>query len=101
MKEVTKKIGLRQSTLFRMINLGTFPKLFELVPGCPAWLESDVNAWLTGKAQRCAVSSERTDKRGTRADRRPSSKDRLTQHALWDLAELHRSEQHTRQWTIT
>lgn len=30
---------------------------------------------------------------------------RLTPHALWDLAEvaayLHRSEQHTRQWIIT
>ncbi|KML48113.1 transcriptional regulator [Burkholderia cepacia] len=50
MKDVTEKVGLGQSTLYRMIAAGTFPKPFELVPGRTAWLEEDVDAWLAEKA---------------------------------------------------
>ncbi|MDN7913731.1 helix-turn-helix transcriptional regulator [Burkholderia cepacia] len=50
MKDVVKKVGLGQSTLYRMIAAGTFPKPFELVPGRTAWLEEDIDAWLAEKA---------------------------------------------------
>ncbi|OXJ15986.1 helix-turn-helix transcriptional regulator [Burkholderia sp. HI2500] len=107
MKEVAKKVGLGQSTLFCMINAGTFPKPFELVPGRTAWLEEDIDAWLARQAGQGRVSqSVPTKDENLRIDelaRKIAS--RLTPHALWDLAELaaylHRSEQHTRQWIIT
>ncbi|WP_081086754.1 helix-turn-helix transcriptional regulator [Burkholderia cepacia] len=50
MKDLTEKVGLGQSTLYRMIAAGTFPKPFELVPGRTAWLEEDIDAWLAEKA---------------------------------------------------
>ncbi|WP_196788649.1 AlpA family phage regulatory protein [Burkholderia cepacia] len=107
MKEVVKKVGLGQSTLFRMINAGTFPKPFELAPDRAAWLEKDIDAWLARQAGQERVSqSVPTKDESLRIDelaRKIAS--RLTPHALWDLAELaaylHRSEQHTRQWITT
>lgn len=108
MKDVVEKVGLGQSTLYRMIVAGTFPKPFELVPGRTAWLESDIDAWLATKA---GVDQEPAVAAPTRNDREHIDElarkiaSRLTPHALWDLAEvaeyLHRSEQHTRQWVIT
>ncbi|MCA8326242.1 AlpA family transcriptional regulator [Burkholderia cepacia] len=50
MKDVTVKVGLGQSTLYRMIAAGAFPKPFELVPGRTAWLEEDIDAWLAERA---------------------------------------------------
>ncbi|CAM8755257.1 Prophage CP4-57 regulatory protein (AlpA) [Burkholderia pseudomallei] len=50
MKDIVDKVGLGQSTLYRMIAAGTFPKPFELVPGRTAWLEEDIDAWLAEKA---------------------------------------------------
>ncbi|HDR9878287.1 TPA: AlpA family phage regulatory protein [Burkholderia cenocepacia] len=107
MKDLTKKLGLDQSTLYRMITAGTFPKPFELVPGRTAWLEEDIDVWLAEKAGGVSgATSEPTKGEREQIDelaRKIAA--RLTPHALWDLAELaaylHRSEQHTRQWIIT
>lgn len=49
-KQVATKVGLGQSTIYRMIAAGTFPKPFELVPGRVAWIESDIDAWLAERA---------------------------------------------------
>lgn len=51
-KEVAAKVGLGQSTLYRMIADGRFPKPFELVPGRTAWIESDIDDWLAERAGR-------------------------------------------------
>ncbi|OJA71098.1 transcriptional regulator [Burkholderia ubonensis] len=61
MKDVTVKVGLGQSTLYRMIAAGTFPKPFELVPGRTAWLEEDIDAWLAEKAGKKTVAGRPTD----------------------------------------
>ncbi|KUZ70789.1 transcriptional regulator [Burkholderia ubonensis] len=61
MKDVAVKVGLGQSTLYRMIAAGTFPKPFELVPGRTAWLEEDVDAWLAEKAGKKQVADRLTD----------------------------------------
>ncbi|WP_198389702.1 helix-turn-helix transcriptional regulator [Burkholderia ubonensis] len=120
MKQVSVKLCLGQSTLYRMIAVGTFPKPFELVPGRTAWLESDIDAWLQERAQCDGVMehsqySERRIRSRRESEAQASDREnidelalriamRLTPHALWDLAEvaeyLHRSEQHTRQWII-
>ncbi|MCA8086974.1 AlpA family transcriptional regulator [Burkholderia cenocepacia] len=108
MKDVIEKVGLEQSTLYRLMECGAFPKPFELVPGRTAWLESDIDAWLAAKAgvdlePPAAAPTENDRERLDELARKIAS--RLTPHALWDLAEvaeyLHRSEQHTRQWVIT
>jgi prophage regulatory protein len=61
MKDVTVKVGLGQSTLYRMIAAGTFPKPFELVPGRTAWLEEDIDAWLAEKAGKKAPAERSAD----------------------------------------
>jgi predicted DNA-binding transcriptional regulator AlpA len=45
-KEVIAKVGLGQSTLYRMMAAGQFPKPFEIVPGRNAWIEGDIDEWL-------------------------------------------------------
>ncbi|WP_241300842.1 helix-turn-helix transcriptional regulator [Burkholderia cenocepacia] len=61
MKDLSEKVGLGQSTLYRMIAAGTFPKPFELVPGRTAWLEEDIDAWLAEKAGKKPASDRLTD----------------------------------------
>ncbi|SDC25890.1 helix-turn-helix transcriptional regulator [Paraburkholderia lycopersici] len=50
-KEVAAKVGLGQSTLYRMMADGTFPKPFHFVPGRIAWVESDIDEWLAGRVR--------------------------------------------------
>lgn len=65
-KEVAEKVALGQSTLYRMIAEGKFPKPFELVPGRTAWLEEDIDAWLAERAGRKpAAAAESSDATST------------------------------------
>ncbi|KVP59303.1 transcriptional regulator [Burkholderia ubonensis] len=52
MKDLVVKVGLGQSTIYRMIADGEFPKPFEIMPKRNAWLESDIDAWLAQRAGR-------------------------------------------------
>lgn len=56
-KEVIQKVSLSQSTIYAMIAKGAFPKPFELTPGRVAWIEEDIDAWLTEKAGRAASAA--------------------------------------------
>ncbi|WP_081262271.1 AlpA family transcriptional regulator [Ralstonia solanacearum] len=51
-KQVAEKISLGQSTIYRMIANGEFPKPFSLGSNRTAWLEEDIDAWLAIKAGR-------------------------------------------------
>ena len=53
-KQVAAKIGLGQSTIYRMIVEGRFPKPFQLTTNRTAWLESDIDEWLAEKASKTA-----------------------------------------------
>lgn len=51
MKDVTEKIGLGKTTLYKMIEQGRFPRPFplngsEVLTSPVGWLESDVDAWI-------------------------------------------------------
>ncbi|WP_423192954.1 helix-turn-helix transcriptional regulator [Cupriavidus sp. H18C2] len=48
-KQVVEKVSLSQSTIYALIAKGNFPKPFDLMPGRVAWLEEDINAWLTAQ----------------------------------------------------
>jgi len=51
-KQVAEKLSLGQSTIYRMISKGEFPKPFSLGGNRTAWLEEDVDLWLTEKASK-------------------------------------------------
>jgi prophage regulatory protein len=45
-------VGLGESTIYRMIAEGRFPKPFEIVPKRNAWIESDIDDWIAERAGR-------------------------------------------------
>ncbi|WP_257756936.1 helix-turn-helix transcriptional regulator [Burkholderia glumae] len=113
-KDVAAKIGLGQSTIYRLVAQGAFPKPFEIVPKRNAWHEEDIDAWLAERAGRHQpVPATNTTPApaallldgDTLAELARQIAQQLAPYALWDLSEvakyLHRSEQHTRQWVIT
>jgi prophage regulatory protein len=46
LKNVLERTGLSRSTLYRKMQLGTFPKQLRISARCAGWRESDVDAWL-------------------------------------------------------
>jgi prophage regulatory protein len=46
LKSVLERTGLSRSTLYRKIQLGTFPKQLRISTRCAGWRESDVDSWL-------------------------------------------------------
>ncbi|OXI70125.1 hypothetical protein CFB81_16450 [Burkholderia sp. AU28863] len=55
MKDLVEKIGLGQSTIYRMMADGTFPKPFELMPKRSGWFEDVIDEWLAARAGRLAA----------------------------------------------
>ncbi|WP_322082887.1 AlpA family phage regulatory protein [Burkholderia sp. BCC1972] len=54
MKDLIGKVGLGQSTIYRMMAAGTFPKPFELMPKRSGWFEDVIDEWLAARAGRLA-----------------------------------------------
>ena len=46
LKSVLERTGLTRSTLYRKMQLGTFPRQLRISVRCAGWRESDVEAWL-------------------------------------------------------
>ncbi len=46
-KEVQEKTGLGASSIYAMMKKGEFPKCLNLSERRVAWLESDVDQWIT------------------------------------------------------
>lgn len=46
LKAVLERTGLSRSTLYRKMQLGTFPKQLRISARCAGWRDSDVEAWL-------------------------------------------------------
>lgn len=45
-KDVVEKVSLGQSTIYKMVSLGTFPRPFQIAPNRVAWVESEIDDWL-------------------------------------------------------
>jgi len=59
-RQVVRKTGLTESSIWRLTNQGQFPQPVKLSPGCTAWFEHEFDAWLDGKSsQREAVGSDK------------------------------------------
>lgn len=54
MAEVASKVALQKSTIYGMIQAGTFPAPFKIAPGGRAsgWLLADIEKWLASRSQK-------------------------------------------------
>lgn len=50
-RQVIEKVSLGQSTIYRLIAEGKFPKPFPLMPKRNGWLESDIDAWISERIE--------------------------------------------------
>jgi prophage regulatory protein len=46
---VAEKTGLAASSIWRLARQGQFPAPVRLSPGCTAWFEHEIDAWLDAK----------------------------------------------------
>lgn len=59
LKSVLERTGLSRSTLYRKIQLGTFPKQLKISVRCAGWRESDVDTWLSNPVFYSAARKQR------------------------------------------
>lgn len=52
MRELTGRIGLSKSEIYRRIQAGTFIKPISLGPRAVGWRESDIESWLASLVRR-------------------------------------------------
>lgn len=45
-EEVSEKVGLAKSTIFKLARVGKFPKQIKLTAQSSAWVESEINTWI-------------------------------------------------------
>lgn len=57
-KQVAAKVALGQSTIYRLVAKGEFPKPFPLVGNRMAWVESDVEQWLAARVSAARQQTE-------------------------------------------
>ena len=46
LREVMKITGFGRSHIYKLINIGEFPKQIQISPGSVAWLESELETWM-------------------------------------------------------
>lgn len=47
--EVRQRVGLGRSTIYRLMELGSFPKARKLGPRAIAWSEGEIDSWIKAK----------------------------------------------------
>ena len=51
LKQVTEKVGVGKTTIYRWINANQFPKPINLSSTSVGWLETDINDWIKSKIE--------------------------------------------------
>ena len=51
-KDVEKMVGLSRSTIYKLMNQGSFPKAIRLGPRAVGWRISDIENWINQQAAR-------------------------------------------------
>lgn len=46
---VIEKTGLKRSQIYAYMKTGEFPKSLKIGPSSVAWLESEIDGWITAK----------------------------------------------------
>ena len=49
-RRVSEKTGYSISSIWRLARQGDFPAPVKLSPGCTAWFEHEIDAWLDAKS---------------------------------------------------
>lgn len=49
LNEVTKKVGLGSSTIYRLMNEGKFPRAIQIGENSVRWLSSDIKKWIADR----------------------------------------------------
>lgn len=52
--EVASRTGLSRASVYRLMQLGRFPRSVELSERAVGWRESDLNDWLESRPRSCA-----------------------------------------------
>ena len=47
--EVRQRVGLGRSTIYRLMEVGSFPRARKLGPRAIAWSECEIDSWIEGK----------------------------------------------------
>ena len=50
--EVVRRTALSRSQIYRLIELGTFPRQIPLSERAAGWIEEEVNGWLQERIER-------------------------------------------------
>lgn len=50
--EVIARVGLKRSAIYQRMNDGRFPRSRSLGPKCTVWVESEIDEWIRGIAER-------------------------------------------------
>jgi prophage regulatory protein len=50
-RNLSARLGLSLATLWRLRRRGDLPEPIRLSPGCVGWRASDIEAWLTARAE--------------------------------------------------
>ncbi|WP_416220927.1 helix-turn-helix transcriptional regulator [Bdellovibrio sp. SKB1291214] len=63
LSEVSDKVGLTRSSIYRFLKTGCFPKPINLSSRSVGWLESEVNLWIEQRvaARDCLKNDKGTD----------------------------------------
>jgi len=56
--EVTIKTGLQQSTIYKLMASGDFPKQIKLTSKSVGWSSKDINSWIESKVSRLSNHGE-------------------------------------------
>ncbi len=57
-REVTKKVNLSRTTIWRREREGNFPRRIRLGPNSTGWLEEEIDAWLDSRPRGLALAGE-------------------------------------------
>lgn len=50
--DVVQRTGLSQSTIYRLVTTGDFPRQVKLTERTAAWIEAEVDAWIAERIRR-------------------------------------------------
>ena len=60
LKAVMQRTGLSRATIYRLMNVGAFPRSFKVGKSASGWLEAEVSAWISERASARATKVDTT-----------------------------------------
>ena len=56
--EVKTRVGICKTGIYARMNAGTFPKKVKLGPRSVAWIESDIDDWISNRVKQAYSDSD-------------------------------------------